>query len=146
VNNNPSYFDEFIDLFSRKGNKQHNLWIDYINSKDNLTQVITTKCSDVNLDSNNNLCLHNERPQVLCTILKHNLDVAFQNIVFLNDKILQSEISQTKKDNIIQDVLSLCKKAIDGSPFIGGNSPFLGGDSPIIEQGTSSKWSSPAIN
>jgi hypothetical protein len=25
VNNNPSYFDEFIDLFSRKGNKQHNL-------------------------------------------------------------------------------------------------------------------------
>jgi len=129
-----SYFDKFINLFTENRYKPTNLYSDYVHIKDNFSEQITVKYSSTYTDSNIDLSKYGDRPQVLSNILKYHLDIAYQNINILNNKISDAEVLRVRKDIIIRDVLFMCNKALSGSPFIGGNSPFLGGYSPIIGQ------------
>ncbi len=140
-----SYFDKFINLFTENRYKPTNLYSDYVHIKDNFSEQITVKYSSTYTDSNIDLSKYGDRPQVLSNILKYHLDIAYQNINILNNKISDAEVLRVRKDIIIRDVLFMCNKALSGSPFIGGNSPFLGGYSPIIGQYSPFKWASPII-
>jgi len=124
-----SCFGKFIDLFLEKSYKSYNLYSEY---------AYLTKYWYVNIESNIDSPSCSERPQVLSNILKYHLDVAYQNIIILNDNIYATEISRVRKYIIIWDALSMCKKALSGSPFIGSNSPLL-------EQNSSFNWSTPII-
>ena len=139
---NYSHFEKFIDLFKQKCNMSYKHW-DYIGS--NCIQSMGNIYPECGWMSNCNSSTYIENPQVLSNILKYHLDIAYQNINILNEKLFLLEITKVEKDIAVWDAISMCKKALNGSPFIGGNSPFLGGNSPIVGQDSPFNWISPVL-
>ena len=158
-----SWLNKLIDFLFQTSNLE-------IKNK-NLLNNFIQETKVIHLDSNS----YNERPQVLNSVLKYHIDEATKSINELSNKYFIAEYSRLKKDVLIWDALSMCKKALNGDsfsvvntpsientspivgnkssflerqiPFLGGNSPFLGGNSPIVGQGEYNgfKWDSPII-
>jgi hypothetical protein len=92
-NKTPSYFKKFIDLFSNNSYDIANLEIKHLNVVADAIQSTMVKSEY--------LSYYNERPQILSTVLKYHLYVAYQNISDLNNMISTSEISRIRKDILI---------------------------------------------
>lgn len=146
-NRNKYWLDSFINLFMDKSYKSCNL---YNNSMELIKNPDSSKIATDTLNDNSYI----ERPQVLNTILKYQLDSLHNEFQHLKDDYSMLEIHRLKNDNIVWDALSMCKKALNSSanigynsPVLGGsitsleNSPLLGSNSPILGRGSSfSGW------
>jgi hypothetical protein len=142
-NGNRSWMDTFVNLFMDKGNKSCNLY------KNSMVLINYSDINTVSADTLDNIS-YNERPQVLNTILKYQLDSLYNELQSLKDEYSMLEIRKLKNDNIVWDALTMCKKALHSSAAIGynspvlgistssfENSPLLGSNSPILGRGSS---------
>jgi hypothetical protein len=142
-----TYLDMFKSFFKKQSSTFYELFNNLRYNTEGVKHDISIKSPnsgyvDIAVDG-----FTHERPQVMTTILKHHLDEAYNNISILNDKVTASEVIRLRKDIAIHDTLTLCQKALTGSPYSGYNtpvadyinplkhsSPILRNNSPIFEQ------------
>lgn len=147
-----SFVERFTDLFKDKSNDKCSL---YKNSIDLKGKPLEVNHSHPSVGVTTEV-LVNERPNVLTSVLKHELDFLHDEVKGLKEGYSLTEIQRLKKDNLIWDALTICKKALRGSPMVGcnspalgiytsvENSPLIGSNSPILGRGSAfSGWGVP---